>query len=306
MTTNFATGYLSDISESIEKSTRGSTSFFRFKLQISDTDFRSIICFKLTMMDHLKKLESEGKAVVLSGIRPGKGANDFSIGDNGKYVVTTVRYKRSLPPPANSVPSDSFEVLVQAISCLFKKSENDKEYFRFLVDKDGTIASVICFTPDWYSAFVDYYLTKTVVKFSAKRGDKKGGLEQFIVQSSPGYSCIEKQQPVLDTVGVPFYGRRLFGCQLNSNVTFAGIVSAAGICIEIFPVMDSDTKLGFQRVRFYEPYDDQDFIVRSSLDNNLPFKKDESFMISGLKHQVNDDCSLIVSFLDIFSSFRPL
>ena len=255
------------------------------------------MCFNFKLLPEIEVAVTENIGRQFTGMRKPKLENTIVLGQSSTMMPKVVDFAKM--PYENDHSSEllgNFTTHIIAITCPID-SRNESSFFCFLGrSKDSELAVFVIFDMKSYSNFVSIHLEGSMVSFKAKSAKSSfGDYQQFIVNQPSLIEKVAGNNSNLTAEESFLYARRLFGKTLASEIVFKETVSCVALAIERIAELPSDASNGVERFRFFEPYENKDFVVKIKTDSGVSITSGNSYILLGFKRQYPDDNFFLVS-----------
>ena len=147
------------------------------------------------------------------------------------------------------------------------------------------------------------YIDGSQIEFFAKTTVQKfGPYSQYAINQPASIAVKGSYTFRSDETETFLYARRLFGKSLfgksvlclESPCLFKETVSCFALAIEKAPLVLSDGEHGVLRYRFYEPFDNEDFVVKIHSSSGITIESGQPYLLFGYKKEYPDDSLFLV------------
>ena len=123
-------GYVVHVSKSLEKTSTAPDGFFRFKLQVSQEQIKSVVCFNLKLLPELEVAVTENIGRQFTGMRKPKSENTIVLGQSSTMMPKVVDFaKMPYEHDHSRELLENFTTHIIAITCPID-SRNESSFFR--------------------------------------------------------------------------------------------------------------------------------------------------------------------------------
>ena len=288
-------GYILSATKTVDKSSAAQQGFLRFKIQVCGEEVKSGICFNINLLPELKKAESDAIGRTFTGLKKPKSQTTVVLGQSATIEEKNLAFCRLTSFNSSSEElNKQFLVGILSITAPINTA-NDKSFFRFLASSADEISQFIVFDVAYYNKVVQMYIDGSQIEFFARTTVQKfGPYSQYAINQTASIVVKGSYMFRSDEAEIFLYARRLFGKSLSSSCLFKETVSCIALAIEKAPLVLSDGEHGVLRYRFYEPFDNEDFVVKIQSTSGITIELGQTYLLFGYKKKYPDDSLFLV------------